>query len=189
MTTPDTPAFPDVKYNTISFTITGAFMIAMSREPESVWPTTVERFVGMLADYARTHHQTLQSEAGRVNRSPDVVTEPVQSDFFAVTFMPRPDDPSADPVGTWAVENVLEVQNVRRGAGMKLFHNTADHVNIRLPEKNNIAAKEKVALDFDASGQGRFENMPYIAPYFSGEMSSMQFVWANVGDYTTRSCR
>lgn len=186
--TPDTPTPPDVKYETINFTLTGAFMIALTRQPESALPTTVEGFVTLLGNYARAHAGTLTSETGRIERSPDIPDAPVAGDKFAVTFTPLEGDGSADPLGIWAVETVLEVRNVRRGAKMRLFHNTADHVNIRLPEPHNIAAKEDLALEHDAAGT-RFDNMPYIEPYFEGEMSSMQFVWANVGDYTTRSCR
>lgn len=182
------PTIPDVKYETISFTITGAFMIAMSREAAADYPTTVEAFVTLLGNYARKYSATLTSAAGRLARSPDITREVIAGPSFAVSFTPLPEEGSADPVGIWEVENVLMVRNVRRGASMTLFHNSADHVNIRLPERNNIAAKEDIAMAHDAQGT-RFENMSYIEPYFEGEMTSMQFVWANVGDYTTRSCR
>lgn len=71
---------------------------------------------------------------------------------------------------------------------MALFQNRADHVNIRLPERGNIGAKVLLAQELQHMG-GKFPNMPYIEPYFDDRMTAMQFVWANVGDYTTRSCR
>lgn len=184
----ETPTPLDVKYETISFTITGAFMIAMSREAPADFPTTVEAFITLLGNYARKYSGILSSEAGKLARSPNITREQIDGPLYATGFTPLPEETGDDPLGVWEVENVLQVRNVRRGASMKLFQNSADHVNIRLPEPNNIAAKEGIAEQHQADGT-LFPKMDYIDPYFSGQMTAMQFVWANVGDYTTRSCR
>ncbi|WP_151718138.1 hypothetical protein [Gemmobacter serpentinus] len=183
MTTP-----PDVKYETLSFTITGAFMIALSRVPPTSYPATVADFMGLLGDYARSTAAALETGAGRLMRAPDLPPGPVSGMAFPVSFTANPGDTSADPLGTWEVAGVLRLLNLRQGAAMQVFHNTADQIYLRLPEPQNIADKEDRAIQHD-SEETRFENMPFIAPYFEGDLTSMEFVWANVGDYTTRSCR
>lgn len=185
---PDRQPLPDVKYVTINFTVTGAFMVAMSREKASARPKTVKTFMAKLADYARAHAETISTGPGRREKAPDVPKKRISSQKFEVSFRPNPGDTSPDPLGTWAVDAVLEVRNVRRGAKMRLFTNSASSVHIRLPERQNIAAKEDIALDHEANGT-QFDKMPYIDDYFSGKKSAMEFVWDNVGDYTTRSCR
>lgn len=186
--TTGSPAQPDVKYNTIDFETVGAFMIAMTRQPAANYPTTVEAFCNLLANYARKFAAQLAEGEGSLARSPDIVTETVKSPLFAAYFKPLDGDTSDNPLGHWVVDGVLEVQHVHKAATMSLFQNTADHVNIRLPEKNNIAAKEDLALQHQAEGS-RFQNLTYLDDYFAGKTTAMQFVWGNVGDYTTRSCR
>lgn len=186
--TTETPAFPDVKYNTIDFITVGAFMIAMSRQPAANYPTTVEAFCKLLANYARKYTAYLTEGEGRLDRSPEIVTEETDSPLFAAYFKPLDTDTSDNPLGHWVVDGVLEVQHVHKTAAMTLFQNNADHVNIRLPEKNNIAKKENDALKHQTDDT-MFQNLTYLDDYFAGKTTAMQFVWGNVGDYTTRSCR
>lgn len=185
---PERAPLPDVKYVTIDFTITGAFMVAMSREKAAVRPKTVKTFMTRLASYARAHAGTISTSPGRREKAPNLPKGRVASAKFEVSFKPNDGDTSRNPLGSWIVDAVLEVRNVRRDAKMKLFSNSASSVHIRLPERNNIAAKEDMALEHESNGT-QFDKMPYIDDYFSGKKSAMEFVWDNVGDYTTRSCR
>ncbi len=195
MTTPDPSdlppppptALPDVKYVTIEFELVGAFMVAMAQEEAADFPTTVADFMRMLSNYCRQYAQTLSEEPGSAEPAPAIVFDDVEGSTFAAQFIPH-DTPELPGLGIWEVDSVLRVLNVREDATMALFQNRADHVNIRLPERGNIGAKVLLAQELQHMG-GKFPNMPYIEPYFDDRMTAMQFVWANVGDYTTRSCR
>ncbi|MBL8563575.1 MAG: hypothetical protein JNN06_14990 [Gemmobacter sp.] len=184
------PAAPlrDVKFNTIDFKLTGAFMVAMARQPADLRPTTLRSFMALLGAYARSHGALLMQDAAREAPAPDIVFGPVAGEDFGVSFLPNPGETGDAPLGMWRVAQVLEVWNVREEAAMTLLQNRANAVHIRLPEAGNIAEKEQKALGLQASGE-TFDAPPYLEPYALGEMTALEFVWSNVGDYTTRSCR
>ncbi len=179
---------PDVKYETLNFTFVGAFMVAMAREKPKRRPKTVKAFMRMLSCYLRSHAGTISEEAGRMDLAPDVPQDCPDTPAFAVRFVPNEGDGAKHPLGMWEVDAVLRVLNVRRDAKMRMFSNTASSVHIRLPEKHNIAAKELKAQELQHRGE-QFPRLAYIEDYFAGKTTNMEFVWDNVGDYTTRSCR
>lgn len=189
MTAPDATApLLDVKYNTLDFKLTGAFMVALTRHKPEALPSTLRSFMALLSAYARSHHAAFGQEDGRTKPAPDLVFDSVTGEDFAARFVPNPGEEGPAPLGTWMVEKVLEVWNVREEAAVSLVQNRANQVYVRLPESGNISAKEQTAQDMQAKGAA-FDLPPYIAPYLDGDMSAMEFVWSNVGDYTTRSCR
>lgn len=182
------PDQPDVKYETLNFTLVGAFMVAMAREKPKRRPKTVKAFMRLLSCYLRAHAQTVSEDPGRLERAPNVPDQCPESHLFEARFIPNEGDTSKHPLGTWEVDAVLKVLNVRRDAKMRMFSNTASSVHIRLPEKGNIETKELLAQDLQARNE-RFPRLGYIEDYFAGKTTNMEFVWDNVGDYTTRSCR
>ena len=189
MTAPETAAAPpDVKYNTLDFKLTGAFMVALTRRKPEALPSTMRSFMGLLSAYARSHHARLAQPEGRNSPAPDLVLGPVEGDDFTARFVPNPGDDGPAPLGIWQVDKVLEVWNVREEAAIHLVQNRANQVYLRLPETGNIGDKELTAQEMQAKGE-LFDLPSYIAPYQKGEWSALEFVWANVGDYTTRSCR
>ncbi len=190
--TAPTAALPDVKYNTLDFRLTGAFMVALTRHKPEALPSTLRSFMGLLSTYARSHHARLAQAEGRNSPAPDLVFDPpydpgTGGDFTA-RFVPNPGEDGPAPLGIWQVDKVLEVCNVREEAAISLVQNHARHVYVRLPETGNIGDKELTAQEMSAKGEV-FDLPSYIAPYQKGELSALEFVWANVGDYTTRSCR
>lgn len=182
------PDLPDVKYDTINFTLLGAFMVAMAREKPKRRPKTVKAFMKLLSCYLRAHAQTISEDPGRSERAPDLPDDCPASQLFEPRFIPNEGDKSKHPLGTWEVDAVLRVLNVRRDAKMQVFSNTASSVHIRLPETGNIEKKELLALDLKLREE-RFPSLTYVEDYFAGKTTNMEFVWDNVGDYTTRSCR
>ena len=189
MTAPDPAAtLPDVKYNTLDFKLTGAFMVALTRHGPEALPSTLRSFMGLLSAYARSHQARLAQAEGRNSPAPDLVFDPVEGPDFTARFVPNPGEDGPAPLGIWQVDKVLEVWNVREEAAISLVQNHARHVYVRLPETGNIGTKELTAQEMPAKGEV-FDLPSYIAPYQQGALSPMEFVWANVGDYTTRSCR
>lgn len=188
-TGPDTTAAPpDVKYNTLDFTLTGAFMVALTRHRPEALPSTLRGFMGLLSTYARSHHARLAQPEGRNSPAPDLVFDQVGGADFTARFVPNPGEDGPTPLGIWQVDGVLAVCNVREEAAIALVQNRANQVYVRLPEPGNIGDKELTAQEMSAKGEV-FDLPSYIAPYQKGELSALEFVWANVGDYTTRSCR
>lgn len=174
---------PEIKIDIEDFTITGAFMVALTRLPPAQRPTDVAGFVGALADYGNRHGAALNSGAG-LTTAPDIIPGALPAPGpYAAQF-----DAGSDGIGIWQVAGLIALRNVAQGAAMAFVQNTAQNVVLRLPETGNIAAKETVANTLDSTG-GRFEALPFLGPYETGDITSLQFVWANVGDYTTRSCR
>lgn len=183
---------PDVKYHTTGFTELGAFMVALSRQSPDTYPKTVEDFMQMLSAYVNHFfYGAAANEIDKSKPSPDIPPGLASKGPGQARFIPHAGD-EKDAIGSWVLDGILEVQNVQRNATMQLFQNSAQHVNIRLPERENIANKEQDAVKKMAqTPPGKFEKMTYLDAYFSDSptMTAMEFVWANVGDYTTRSCR
>jgi hypothetical protein len=179
-----------VKYEPLDLLIVGAFMVALSRANPGDRPTSLPRMMELLAIYSHRHNS---GEAPIVpNRlAPDIAT----SHPGPLVAVPR-FEPGADDLGTWIVDGVLKVRNVRRYAALTLFQNTAEHVSIRIPEAENIGELEQDAVnnaDKNLTPEARrtFLNLAYYESYIApgSTVQPATVVLSNVGYYTTRSCR
>lgn len=171
----------------------GAFMTALARAPEAEWPATVEGLMQMLAAYLNTHLLN-GNPADNKSASPDIagldlsVTAPVAADF--VPNVAGDAGPAA--MGRWRVHPFIEVQNVERGAALELRRHQPSRVVIRLPEAHLLVATEKEAEVLSHAGDSdRLTGPAYYYDYLGGGsgMTTMEYFWSRIADYTTSSCR
>jgi hypothetical protein len=174
----------------------GAFMTALARAPEAERPTTVEGLMQLLAAYVNAHFVSDSADLDTRMPAPDLVTPPAApgpSDIAVARFEPdREGDTRADPMGRWMVFPYLEIGNIRRGAALGLYQQTARRVSLRLPEPQRLAdAEEEARILSQAGDTDKMVGPAYYYDYIasSGKMTTMEYLWSRIGDYTTASCR
>lgn len=172
----------------------GAFLTALARLQTADLPTTVARFMEMMGDYLFTHfNKTKFDPEFTMNPAPDVVLTRPAAPTILSEFLPDiVGDTAADAVGNFVIAGFIEVKNVRRSAELDLPRNRADLITLRLPERQSLREAEQEAAEISKSGNPNLKwNGPTYYEYFQPKstMTTMEFLWANIGDYTTRSCR
>lgn len=172
----------------------GAFMTALARAPEAGWPATIEAFVQMMAAYMNTHLLDAANAVDATAASPDIagldvtVQTPVAADFVPDTE----GDTAPDAMGRWRVHPFYEIAHIRRNAALELRRHKPERVVIRLPEAQLLIATEKEATVLSRAGDtDRLTGPSYYYDYL-GEgtgMTTMEYFWSRIADYTTASCR
>lgn len=172
----------------------GAFMTALARAPEAEWPATVEGLMRMLAAYLNTYLLDAQNPVDATSPSPDLagldltVQVPVMADFV-------PDvagDAAPGAIGRWRVHPFFEIAHVERGAALELRRHKPACVVIRLPEAGLLSETEKEAAVLSQAGDAdRLTGPAYYYDYIGGgtSMTTMEYFWSRIADYTTASCR
>lgn len=173
----------------------GAFMTALARAPEADWPTTVEAFMRMLAAYLNTHLLDQENPVDTTAASPDLagldiaLQMPVSADFVP----DQAGDEGAAARGRWRVHPFFEIAHVERGAALDLCRHKPSRVLIRLPERELLTATEKEATVLSRAGDSdRLTGPAYYYDYMgegAGGMTTMEYFWSRIADYTTASCR
>jgi len=172
----------------------GAFMTAVSRAPEASRPKTVEEFMNLLAGYLNKHFLDPANRADPASPAPELspgigaTPGEAKAEFVAGS----PSDKGGKAVGSWSVHPYIEVANVRRNAALELRCHTPETVVMRMPQPELLAQAEKDArLLSIADGTDRFTGPSYYYDYFSTRdgITTMEYLWSRIADYTTASCR
>lgn len=171
----------------------GAFMTALARTPEASWPTTVEGLMQAIAAYLNAHYVSRTLVA--TEPSPDLSAPgaaPVAG-TIAAEFVPDTEgDDSPGGLGTWRVHPFIDFAHVERGATLELRRHKPGNVVIRLPELNLLEATEREAsLLSHGDDADRMTGPSYYYDYLGQgtNMTSMEYFWSRIADYTTASCR
>lgn len=172
----------------------GAFMTALARAPEADWPATVEALMQRLAAYLNTYMLDKNVPVDTSAPSPDLAgldlaaQFPVTADF--VPDVAEDDGPGA--LGRWRVHPFFEIAHVERGAALELRRHKPSRVVIRLPEAGLLSATEKEAAILSRAGNSdKLTGPAYYYDYLAGgtSMTTMEYFWSRIADYTTASCR
>lgn len=173
----------------------GAFMTALARAPEAEWPQTVEGLVTLLAAYLNTYVLQGAVPLDTTVPSPDIAgLDLTRQDPVAAEFVPDvAGDAAPDALGTWRAHPFFEIAHVQRSATLDLCHHRPERVVIRLPEVHLLTQTEKEAKILSQAGDSdRLTGPSYYYDYMgggSGNMTTMEYFWSRIADYTTASCR
>lgn len=172
----------------------GAFLTAVAHLPEADRPKTVEglmtAFAGYLNAYFLDPNKRIDPKMPAPKLTPKVAATKGEA---AAAFVPATQgDTSAAAIGTWMVHPYIEVGNIRRDAAIDLVQHKPERVAIRLPTAGLLEQAEKDARLLSIAGDtDKFVGPNYYYDYFrnSPGMSTMEYLWSRIADYTTSSCR
>ncbi|MGQ0566683.1 MAG: hypothetical protein ACT4OK_16690 [Gemmobacter sp.] len=175
---------PDVRIEIIAHRPLGAYMTALVRTPQG-HPKTVEAFMTGLANYLNAH-MPLKGEEAK-HPSPGLPTGLAANQVFQAVFRA-----GSDGTGVWDVAGQMAIHNVRRDAALECVTNAADRIVLRLPEPGNLAESEREAEAISMAGDN--DPWPAVGYYYNyhllpRSLTTMEYLWCNIGDYTMRSCR
>ncbi|PZR00350.1 MAG: hypothetical protein DI533_07175 [Cereibacter sphaeroides] len=172
----------------------GAFMTALTRWKDDDRPETVEDFMKLLAGYLNRNFLKAQNPVDVSAKAPDLVKQDAKEPGEAVAaFVPYDDDDKSDKaMGRWTVHPYMEIANVRKNAALELHQHSASRVFVRLPETKLLKDAERDAHVLSVAGdKDKFTGPTYYYNYFgqTADMTTMEYLWSRIADYTTSSCR
>ena len=172
----------------------GAFLTALTHLPEADRPKTVEGLMQAFAGYLNAHFldpdKRIDPKMPAPKLTPNVTGTKGEAAAVFVPATQGETGPAA--IGTWMVHPYIEVGNIQRDAAIDLVQHRTDRVVMRLPAAGLLAGAEHDARILSVAGDtDKFVGPTYYYDYFrnSPGMTTMEYLWSRIADYTTSHCR
>lgn len=171
----------------------GAFMTALTRWKEADRPKSVEGLMKLLSGYLNRNFLSA-NHADPLSKAPDLLAQ--DANFAGETqavFLPARDgDTGPNAIGKWAVHPYMEVANIQKDAKLELRQHTASNLVVRLPQTGLLSEAERDAHILSVGDDhDRFTGPAYYYSYYgqTADITTMEYLWSRIADYTTASCR